>query len=44
MLLQVEELLTQAAAAVKANEPDTLRYHLHKETRGDAPTFVMLET
>jgi hypothetical protein len=41
---QVEELLLQAAVAVKANEPGTLRYHLHKETKGDAPTFVMLET
>ena len=41
---QVEELLTQAAVTVKANEPGTLRYHLQKETKGDAPTFVMLET
>lgn len=44
MLVQVEELLIQAAASVKANEPGTLRYHLHKETKGDAPTFIMLET
>ncbi|KAF2831814.1 hypothetical protein CC86DRAFT_378584 [Ophiobolus disseminans] len=41
---RVEELLTQAAVSVKANEPGTLRYHLHKEVKGDAPTFVMLET
>jgi hypothetical protein len=41
---QVEELLTQAAVAVKAKEPGTLRYHLQKETKGDAPTFIMLET
>jgi hypothetical protein len=41
---QVEELLTQAAESVKANEPGCLRYHLQKETKGDAPTFVMLET
>ncbi|KAF1911661.1 hypothetical protein BDU57DRAFT_524271 [Ampelomyces quisqualis] len=41
---RVEELLTQAAKAVKANEPGTLRYQLHKETKGEAPTFIMLET
>jgi quinol monooxygenase YgiN len=40
----VEELLTIAAKAVKANEPGTLRYHLQREVKGDAPTFVMLET
>lgn len=34
----------QAAQAVKANEPGTLRYHLQRETKGDAPVFVMLET
>lgn len=43
-ILQVEELLTIAAKAVKANEPGTLRYHLQREVKGDAPTFVMLET
>lgn len=42
--IKVEELLLEAAKAVKANEPGTLRYHLHKETKGDAPTFMMLET
>ncbi|OAK93532.1 ABM-domain-containing protein [Phaeosphaeriaceae sp. SRC1lsM3a] len=41
---RVEELLREAAVAVKANEPGTLRYHLQRETSGDAPTFVMLET
>lgn len=41
---QVEELLREAAVAVKANEPGTLRYHLQRETSGDAPAFVMLET
>ncbi|KAH7061618.1 hypothetical protein BKA63DRAFT_199034 [Paraphoma chrysanthemicola] len=44
MALQVEELLTQAAAEAQANEPGTLRYHLHQETKGDTPSFVMLET
>jgi quinol monooxygenase YgiN len=39
-----QELLLAAAAKVKDNEPGTLRYHLQKETKGDAPTFVMLET
>ncbi|KAG9188152.1 hypothetical protein G6011_02075 [Alternaria panax] len=41
---RVEELLKTAAKAVKANEPGTLRYHLHREVKGDAPTFVVLET
>ncbi|KAF1932148.1 ABM-domain-containing protein [Didymella exigua CBS 183.55] len=41
---RVEELLVAAAKAVKANEPGTLRYHLQRETKGDTPVFVMLET
>lgn len=41
---QVEELLKIAATAVKANEPGTLRYQVHRETKGDAPTIIMLET
>ncbi|KAL6703752.1 hypothetical protein ACN47E_009133 [Coniothyrium glycines] len=41
---RVEELLREAGKAVKANEPGTLRYHVHRETKGDAPTFIMLET
>ncbi|KAF1359522.1 ABM-domain-containing protein [Lizonia empirigonia] len=41
---RVEELLLQAAKSVKANEPGTLKYHLQRETKGDAPVFVMLET
>ncbi|KAH6638119.1 hypothetical protein C7974DRAFT_411564 [Boeremia exigua] len=41
---RVEELLLQAAQTVKANEPGTLRYHLQRETKGDTPVFVMLET
>ncbi|KAF9699910.1 hypothetical protein EKO04_002544 [Ascochyta lentis] len=41
---RVEELLLQAAKEVKANEPGTLKYHLQRETKGDAPVFIMLET
>lgn len=41
---RVQELLATAATAVKANEPGTLRYHLHREVRGDAPAFIVLET
>ncbi|PSN59499.1 antibiotic biosynthesis monooxygenase-like protein [Corynespora cassiicola Philippines] len=41
---RVQELLTAAAASVKANEPGTLRYHLHRESKGDKPIFIMLET
>jgi quinol monooxygenase YgiN len=41
---QVEELLAATAKDVKANEPGVLRYHLQREVKGDAPTFVMLET
>jgi quinol monooxygenase YgiN len=33
----------QAAKDVKAKEPGTLKYHLQRETKGDAPLFVMLE-
>lgn len=42
--VQIQELLDTAAEAVKANEPGTLRYHLQREVKGDAPTFIMLET
>ncbi|KAL1795213.1 hypothetical protein ACET3X_007029 [Alternaria dauci] len=41
---RVEELLKISAQAVKANEPGTLRYHLHRQVEGDAPILVMLET
>ncbi|KAF2799865.1 antibiotic biosynthesis monooxygenase-like protein [Melanomma pulvis-pyrius CBS 109.77] len=41
---RVQELLETAAAAVKANEPGVLRYHVQRETKGDAPVFIMLET
>ncbi|KAF2133074.1 hypothetical protein P153DRAFT_364295 [Dothidotthia symphoricarpi CBS 119687] len=41
---RVEELLTSAAASVKANEPGTLKYHLQRETKGEAPRFFVLET
>ena len=41
---QVEELLNIAAQEVKATEPGTTRYHLQRETKGDAPSFVIFET
>jgi quinol monooxygenase YgiN len=41
---QVEELLNIAANDVKANEPGTSRYHLQREVKGDAPTFLIFET
>jgi len=41
---RVQELLSQTAEHVKANEPGTLRYHLQRQTSGETPTFVMLET
>jgi len=41
---RVQEILTTAAKAVKANEPGTLRYHLQREVKGDAPIFILLET
>jgi hypothetical protein len=41
---RVEQLLSETAQWVKANEPGTLRYHLQRETSGDSPAFVMLET
>lgn len=43
-ILQVVELLKTTATAVKDNEPGTLRYQVHRETKGDAPMVVMLET
>ncbi|KAK5004773.1 hypothetical protein LTR28_008487, partial [Elasticomyces elasticus] len=43
--LQVEQLLKELADAVHADEPETLRYHLHRQTDGGAdPVFVMIET
>ncbi|USP76877.1 antibiotic biosynthesis monooxygenase [Curvularia clavata] len=41
---RVEELLAAAAKTVKETEPGTLRYHLQRETKGDQPRFIMLET
>ncbi|KAH7345880.1 antibiotic biosynthesis monooxygenase-like protein [Pyrenochaeta sp. MPI-SDFR-AT-0127] len=38
------ELLAAAAKDVKAKEPGVLRYHLQRETSGDSPAFIMLET
>jgi quinol monooxygenase YgiN len=42
--IQPQSCKQSTAKAVKANEPGTLRYHLQRETKGDAPVFVMLET
>ncbi|KAJ9638198.1 hypothetical protein H2201_005306 [Coniosporium apollinis] len=41
---RVEELLRNLADYVHKNEENTLRYHLHKETKKDTPEFVMIET
>ncbi|KAJ4345605.1 uncharacterized protein N0V89_011738 [Didymosphaeria variabile] len=41
---RVVELLQIAADSVKAKEPGTLRYQINRETKGDAPSIVMLET
>ncbi|KAF2442063.1 antibiotic biosynthesis monooxygenase-like protein [Karstenula rhodostoma CBS 690.94] len=41
---RVVELLKIAAESVKAKEPGTLRYQINRETKGDAPQIVMLET
>jgi len=41
---RAQQVLDEMAAYIKANEPGTLRYHLSRETKGDAPTFVLLET
>ncbi|KAF2635350.1 hypothetical protein P280DRAFT_437293 [Massarina eburnea CBS 473.64] len=43
MIDRVEELLKETAIAVKANEPGTLKYQIHRETKGDAPAIIMLE-
>ncbi|KAF9735739.1 hypothetical protein PMIN06_010128 [Paraphaeosphaeria minitans] len=41
---RVVELLRTAAESVEAKEPGTLRYQINRETKGDAPCIVMLET
>jgi len=41
---RVQELLSEVGKYVKDKELGTIRYHLQRETKGDAPTFVMLET
>ncbi|EMD85199.1 hypothetical protein COCC4DRAFT_208164 [Bipolaris maydis ATCC 48331] len=40
---RVQEILTNAAQVVKETEPGILRYHLHREVKGDSPRFIMLE-
>ncbi|KAF1969936.1 hypothetical protein BU23DRAFT_601318 [Bimuria novae-zelandiae CBS 107.79] len=41
---RVEELLKNIAETVKEKEPGVLRYHLQRETQGDAPVLIMFET
>ncbi|PVI03752.1 hypothetical protein DM02DRAFT_587373 [Periconia macrospinosa] len=41
---RVEELLKDVSVSVKANEPGTLKYQINRETKGDAPSIVMIET
>ena len=43
-LLQVQEVIEDVVSWIKTNEPGTLRYHLQRETKGDAPTFILLES
>ncbi|EMD62824.1 hypothetical protein GGP41_002796 [Bipolaris sorokiniana] len=40
---RVQEILTEAAQIVKDTEPGILRYHLHREIKGNKPRFIMLE-
>lgn len=40
---RAQEVLDDMSAYIKANEPGTLKYHLQRETHGDAPTFVLFE-
>lgn len=39
---QVAELIAKAAEQVRANEPDVLRYHIQRDTKGDS--IIVLET
>ncbi|KAF2430971.1 hypothetical protein EJ08DRAFT_553674, partial [Tothia fuscella] len=41
---RVVELLNETAAWVKENEPGTLKYHLQRETSGESPQLIMIET
>ncbi|KAK8157997.1 hypothetical protein IWX90DRAFT_411279 [Phyllosticta citrichinensis] len=38
------ELISAHAAFVQANEPDTLRYQVHRESNNDRIQIVVLET
>ncbi|KAF1811525.1 antibiotic biosynthesis monooxygenase-like protein [Eremomyces bilateralis CBS 781.70] len=40
---RVIELLAGVTEYVEANESGTLRYHLQRETKGDAPQLILLE-
>ncbi|TKA81441.1 hypothetical protein B0A49_00284 [Cryomyces minteri] len=41
---RVEELLLQLAKHVHESEPETYKYHLHKEIDKKEPEFVMIES
>ncbi|RMZ66834.1 antibiotic biosynthesis monooxygenase [Pyrenophora seminiperda CCB06] len=41
---RLESLISAAAQTIKDTEPGTLRFHLQRETHGDGPRFVVLET
>ncbi|CAE7001520.1 hypothetical protein CFE70_001169 [Pyrenophora teres f. teres 0-1] len=41
---RIESLISAAAKTIKDNEPGTLRWHVQRETNGDAPRFIVLET
>ncbi|KAL9094987.1 MAG: hypothetical protein Q9165_002589 [Trypethelium subeluteriae] len=41
---RVEQLLLEFSAHAKENEPDTLRYHVHRQIKKDAPEYVVIET
>ena len=40
----MEELLKDLTKYVYDNEPDTYRYHLHRQTKEETPEYVMIET
>ncbi|KAF2231434.1 hypothetical protein EV356DRAFT_579244 [Viridothelium virens] len=41
---RVEQLLLEVSAHAKENEPDTLRYQVHRQIKKDTPEFVVIET
>lgn len=39
----MQELLEAVVKEVQSNEPDTLRYQLHKNNTNNGPEFVVIE-